>query len=134
VLVVESNSRMQDVLREGLKKAGFRVLLTSDPGRALGRLRLENPRTTDCVLLSAVELGESALAAFNGMGEDPKLEGFPALLLLDVPQQGWQKQAKTGGSRRVAAMPLTMKQLRTSLCGVDARGRRQRAATPRLTR
>ena len=115
ILVVESNSRMQDLLREGLKKAGFRVLLTSDPQRALGRLRLENPRTTDCVLLSAIELGESALVAFNGMAEDPKLEGFPVLLLLDVPQKGWQKQAKTSGNRQVVAMPLTIKQLRTSL-------------------
>ena len=115
VLVVESDSRMQDMFREALKKAGFRVLLTSDPGRALGRLRQENPRTTDCVLLSAKELGESALAAFNGMGEDPKLEPFPALLLLDAPQKDWQRQAKTSGHRQVAAMPLTLKQLRESL-------------------
>jgi serine/threonine-protein kinase len=115
VLVVESNSRMQDVLREGLKKAGFRVLLTSDPSRALGRLRQENPRTTDCVLLSAVELGESALTAFNGMSDDPKLEDLPAMLLLDAPQKAWQKEAKISSSRLVVAMPLTMKQLLASL-------------------
>jgi serine/threonine-protein kinase len=115
VLVVESNSRMQDMLREGLKKAGLRVLLTSDPQRALGRLRQENPHTTDCVLFSAVELGESALAAFNGMAGDPKLELFPALLLLDVSQKGWRAQANTSGNRQVVAMPLTIKQLRASL-------------------
>ncbi len=131
VLVVESNSRMQDMLREGLKKAGFRVLLTNDPQRALGRLRQENPRTTDCVLLSAVELGQSALAAFNGMGDDPKLEAFPVLLLLDVPQKGWQKQAKTSGSRQVAAMPLSMKQLRASLSQLIPSAARNGTVPPR---
>ncbi len=50
VLVVESNSRMQDMLREGLKKAGFRVLLTSDPGRAWAgsARRIPAPPTACC--------------------------------------------------------------------------------------
>ena len=131
LLVVESNSRMQDVLRDGLKKAGFRVLLTSDPQRALGRLAQENPRTTDCVLLSAVELGETALAAFNDLAGNPNLDMFPALLLLDAPQKGWQVRAKTRGNRLVVAMPLTIKQLRASLAQLIASAAGGRPAAPR---
>ena len=38
VMVVESNQHMQDVFRDAFKKAGYRVLVTSDPVRAVARL------------------------------------------------------------------------------------------------
>ena len=37
VMFVESDPKMQDIFRTHLKPAGFRVLISSDPARAIGR-------------------------------------------------------------------------------------------------
>lgn len=115
VMVVESNPEMQDVFRKGLKRAGWRVLLTIDPARALERFRHEPRGAADCVIFNAQELGESALTVFNRFGDDTKTDYFPAVLLLDESQHGWNERASTAEHRVVLPMPITMKQLRTTL-------------------
>ena len=114
IMVVESNARMQDILRDGLKRAGYRVLLTSDPSRAVDRFR-QDGTAADCVLFSAPELGESALEMFNALGEDSKTSFVRALLLLDENQKEWASKAMTSDHRLVRAMPITLKQLRAAL-------------------
>lgn len=114
VMVVESNARMQNVFRDGFKRAGYRVLLTSDPQRALDRFQEDKP-PADCVLLCAQELGESAVVAFNALAEDPKTALTPAILLLDDSQSQWKRGVKTAPHRVVLGMPITMKRLRDTL-------------------
>ena len=114
VLVVESNSKMQDRLREGFKKAGYRVLLISDPPRAVSRL-LQDSVPPDCVLINAQTIGETAVDAFNELGANKKTSYVPTVLLLGEDQKAWKKQAKASDMRRVLSMPLTMKQLREAL-------------------
>jgi CheY-like chemotaxis protein len=113
-MVVESNSRMQDLFRDRLKRAGYRVLLTSDPERAVERFR-QNVKTADCIVFNAQEVGRSALAAFNVFGEDKKIDSVPALLLVDENQQHLLEEAGTAEHRLVLSMPITMKQLRAAL-------------------
>ncbi len=113
VMVVESNVQMQDIFRAGFKKAGYRVLLTSDPERALSRFR--QPGVADCVVFNAQQLGKSALVMFNRFGEESITKSIPAVLLLDEKQRGWKKHAMTSPHRCVLPMPITMKQLRTAL-------------------
>lgn len=114
IMVVEANHQMQDALREGLKRAGYRVLLTSDPARALERFH-EDPATAACMLLDAQDLGEPAVTAFNRLGEDPKTAHVPALLLLDEGQMHWAEHTRTGSHRVVIFLPITMKKLRMAL-------------------
>jgi serine/threonine-protein kinase len=114
VMVVESNQRMQDLFRDGLKRAGYRVLLTSDPARALARLH-QDPAAAACVLINAQEIGDSALELFNVLAEESKTATVRAVLLLDPSQQAWREQAKTAPHRLVLTMPLTMKRLRVAL-------------------
>ncbi len=117
VMVVESNQKMQDIYREGFKRAGYRVLLTSDPARAVSRFR-QDDATTDCVLFAAQEIGRAALESFNQLGEDRKTHFVRAVLLLDEPQRDWEKEANAAAHRKVLFMPITMKQLRTALAGL----------------
>ncbi len=114
VMVVESNSTMQDVFREGLKRAGYRVLLTSDPTRALGRFH-QDAATADCVIFNAQQLGQPALDMFNRFGKDPRIDFVPAMLLLDEGQHQWKGKAETAKHRVVLPMPITMKKLRSAL-------------------
>jgi len=115
VMIVESNGQMQQVFREGLRRAGYRVLLTIDPGRAHERFRQEVPAVADCVVLNAQEIGHSALETFNRFGEDLKTSFVPAVLLLDETQRKWKQEARTDEHRVVLPMPITMKQLRSTL-------------------
>jgi eukaryotic-like serine/threonine-protein kinase len=114
VMVIESNVRMQDVFRDGLKKAGYRVLVTSDPERAFERLCLQ-PNTAQCIVLNTQELGETALDVFNRLAEDTSTQGIPMLLLLEQNQRSWKKRAKTAKHRVVLSMPIKMGHLRSTL-------------------
>jgi serine/threonine-protein kinase len=114
VMVVESNQQMQDLFREGLKRGGYRVLMTSDPARAVSRLR-QDATAADCVLFAAQDIGRSALDGFNELGEDKKTHFVRAILLLDEPQRDWEKDANLARHRKILSMPLTMKQLRAAL-------------------
>ena len=105
---------MQDVFRDAFKRAGYRVLVTSDPARAVARFR-QDGAAADCVLFSAEQLGESALESFNQLGEDSKTKFVRAILLLDQPQRAWEKNAGVAAHRKVLSMPITMKQLRAVL-------------------
>jgi serine/threonine protein kinase len=110
VMVVEPNTRMQDVFRSGLKRGGYRVLLTSDPQMALRRFR-QDGTTAGCVVFNAQETGRAAVNAFNTFGEDNRLTSVPVILLVDKGQQHL-----VGDDRRIVlSMPITMKQLRAAL-------------------
>jgi serine/threonine protein kinase len=117
IMIVESNHRMQDVFREAFKKAGYRVLLTSDPDRALLRFHQED-RVAECVIFNAQELGQDALKAYNRFVAEKRTRPIPAILLLDPTQRAWKKVAKTTPHHVVLTMPLTMKQLQGVLTKV----------------
>lgn len=114
IMVVESNVRMQDIFRKGFKRAGYRVLLTSDPQRAMTRFK-QDALAADCVLFNAQGLGESALEVFNEFGTSSKTQNLPALLLLDESQGDWLERALTADNRLVLSLPITMKKLRSTL-------------------
>lgn len=115
VMLVESKIEFQDLIRSKLKKRGYRVLVISDPGRALARFQADDDPPADCVLFSAPELGASALEAFNQFGEQAHTAEIPALLLVDRKQQFVIRNAKVGPRRKMLAMPLKVRELRTSL-------------------
>jgi CheY-like chemotaxis protein len=112
VMVVESDGNVQDVFREGFRRAGYRVLVTADPVRAVNRFR-QDAVVADCVIFNAQQIGQPALEMFNVLGDGKETESVPALLLLDEVQQKWKLHAHTARHRIVLVMPVTMKQLRT---------------------
>lgn len=114
ILVVEANPQMQDALREGLKRAGYRVLLTSDPARALERLQDESNGAAG-ILLDAQDLGSSAVTAFNQLAEQPKTAELPAVLLLDEGQMERAGPLRVSANRVAILLPITLKKLRMAL-------------------
>ncbi len=115
VMLVESKIEFQDLIREKLKKRGYRVLVISDPARALARFGADGEMPADCVLFSAPELGAAALEAFNQFGEDSHTADVPAILMVDRKQQFVIRGAKIGPKRMMLAMPLKVRELRTAL-------------------
>lgn len=115
VMLVESKLEFQDLVRDKLKKRGYRVLVYSDPERALARFTAGGERPAECLIFSAPELGGSALDAFNKLGEDAHTADMPAILLVDRKQQFIIRHAKTGPRRVMIGMPLKVRDLRTML-------------------
>ena len=114
IMVIESSAEMQDMLRRGLKRTGYRVLVTSDPERALERLETETG-IADCLIFGAELLGQPALDAFNRLADEEATEALPAVLLLGENQRAWQEKAAAADHRLVLLMPITLKQLRDAL-------------------
>ena len=115
IMLVESKMEFQDLIREKLKKRGYRVLVFSDPDRALARFIPEEEPPADCVLFSAPELATAALDAFNKLGSDAHTAHIPAILLVDRKQQFIIRHAQVGPKRMMLGMPLKVRELRTAL-------------------
>ena len=114
VLVVESDGQRQDNFRKSFKKAGARVLLTSDPGRALSRLH-QDAKVVECLIIDAEFIGRPALELFNDLTDNNDTASIPAILLFDETQKKLAAHAKTSDHRRVVFMPITTKQFRELL-------------------
>ena len=116
-MIIESQVELQNVLRDKLKRRGYRVLVISDPVRALKRFESadEEENVADCVVFSATELGERALEAFNQFGDDESTEGIPAVLFVGKKQQALVPMAKLHERRKLLSMPLKFRELRKTL-------------------
>ena len=114
LMIVESDPEMQNFFRDRLKRNGYRVLVTADPQRALERF-WDDIETAQLVLISSGRLGEPALETFNQLGQDPRTQDLPALLVLGESHAQWADRAQTASHRLVARMPVKLRQLRELL-------------------
>lgn len=114
LMIIEADVKMQDMLRELFKKNGYRVLVSSDPERAMTRF-FQDPQAADIVLMTTGTNGRAALEAFNRFGQEPATRDLPAVLLLDQNHHHWAEHAKAGEHRVIAKMPIKMRELREAL-------------------
>ena len=114
VMIVESHTELQNLLRDKLKKHGYRVLVISDPQRALDRFKEDVP-PAEVVLFSAGFLGESAIDAFNRFGDQEPTRKMPAILLIDEHQDELIPMAQLGPHRVLLKMPLKVREVRETL-------------------
>lgn len=115
VMLVASKASLQNAIRERLKSRGYRVLVISDPNRALARFSPVDEPPADCVVFSAAELGGLALEAFNQFASDEHTSEIPSILLVDRRQTSIIKGARRGPKRKLLALPLKVRELRAAL-------------------
>ncbi|MBM3999378.1 MAG: response regulator [Planctomycetes bacterium] len=126
LMIIETNPAMQDLLRERLKKRGYRVLVIGDPQRAIDRFE-DKPDAADCVLFSTTELEDSAVAAFNRFGQTETTRDVPCILLAHQNRPEWITAAETKAHRVVLKEPK-LGELRAALVRLI----RQASSAPRL--
>ena len=114
LMIVESDLKMQDKLREQFKRHGYRVLVSSDPERVLARFYDDN-RAADVVLFTTGTNGRAAVDVFNRFGQELVTRDVPAVLLLDQNHLHWEEEVQAAKHRPVAKMPIKMRQLREIL-------------------
>ncbi len=115
VMVIESRLELQNLLRERLKSRGYRVLVFSDPRRAIERFQGDASRPADCVVISAADLGENALEAFNELATSEETSDLPLVMLVDPKQQHIVRASKTNEKHILLPMPLKVRDLRAAL-------------------
>ena len=111
LMIVESDVKMQDKLRELFKQHGYRVLVSSDPERTMDRFSNDS-RAADIVLFTTSNNGRAALDVFNRFGQESRTRDLPAVLLLDQEHHNWAEAAQVAEHRQVAKMPIKMRELR----------------------
>jgi eukaryotic-like serine/threonine-protein kinase len=114
LMIVESDVKMQDMLRDLFKRNGYRALILSDPDRALDRF-FQDPKAADIILFTTSANGRSALEAFNRFGQEPTTRDLPAVLLLDENHGQWEEGTLKNNHRVVVKMPLKQRDLRAAL-------------------
>ncbi len=133
IMVVESKIEMQDVLRDRLKKYGYRVLIFSDPQRAIKRFVDDDRKPADCMMICAEHLGDEALEAFNEMLNIAATKDVPALFFVNGHQKDLIKAAQLAPHRKILTTPLKVRELRDALVSLlqpDASA--DAAATPEV--
>ena len=115
VMLVESKAGLQNAIRERLKSRGYRVLVISDPMRALSRFRDDEERPADCVIFGASELGSLAVEAHNRFAEQEHTRDIPTIILADHRQTHVIGAATRGNNRKLLALPLKVRELRLAL-------------------
>ena len=112
LMIVESNTKMQDVFRQELKKAGYRVLVISDPRRALERFQ-DDTKPADVIVFSTGQIGETAVTAFQEFANGERTNSLPAILLLAAEHRSWANDVKgnLAPHRVVLEMPIKLAQL-----------------------
>ena len=80
VLLIESNTKLQDSLRGRLKELGYRVLIMGNPERALERFEDLDPaedRPAGCVVFGCTDLGRRGMEAFLEFIKRPETRTHP---------------------------------------------------------
>ena len=114
VMLVESAIPIQNALRSRLKDLGYRVLVISDPDRALQRFE-RGEQAADCVVFGTGDLGQTAIDAFNSFADDELTCDFPAILLVDDKNLDAAQSAKLAPHRVTLPLPLKFRELRSAL-------------------
>lgn len=118
LLLIESNIKVQDSLREKLKGIGYRVLITGDPVRGLGRFADLDPSEdspADCVLFGTAGLGREGLAAFERFATGDITSSMPSILVVTDNVVNHAKSELFNDHRVKMLMPIKFKQLKREL-------------------
>jgi serine/threonine-protein kinase len=114
VMVVASKPETQDVLRDQLKKRGYKVIIISNAERAVARFT-EYECPADVVMFCATELGPQGVEQFNNFATLHHTKHIPAILFVDGKQAGLVRTANLNEHRVVLTAPLKVKELREAL-------------------
>jgi serine/threonine protein kinase len=114
IYVVESNAKLQELIREKFKEAGFRVLIASDPSRAVQRYESQ---PYHALIMDAGSVGEDGVDMFSRIVKESQTMNMhcAAILILNPEQAHWAERATTSEHSAVLVRPVSLKQLFTKI-------------------
>lgn len=122
VLIIESNIKLQNTLRDQLKAAGYRVLITADPERGIAKFDDVEPGDTnlpaDVVLFGCGGLGRNGIQAFTQFLSGNATSRIPAILMVTEKLTHLVKPDWFNDIRDYIGLPLKVRSLRAKIRGV----------------
>ncbi|HQR07586.1 MAG TPA: protein kinase [Gemmatales bacterium] len=119
IFVAENDEKLQNVLREKLKKMGYRVLLASDPARAYDRYQ-QSPY--DVLIMDVGTIGEEGLTVINAVLRKSRNVNMSchALVIVSEDQSGVESIIDSDLLQHVTILrrPLKMHELTAKLLEV----------------
>ena len=118
LLIIESNIKLQNLLREKLKELGYRVLITSDPERGLERfdgLEAHEEPPVDCVIFGTAGLGRTGVKAFRKHTTAEATKRLASVLIVSEQLKSIVKKDWFGEKIFLFAMPIKFKSLQKAL-------------------
>jgi CheY-like chemotaxis protein/predicted Ser/Thr protein kinase len=122
LFIVEGKERLQDAFREKFKELGYRVLLASDPLRALDRFRQQ---PFNALIIDAGTAGMDGVRVFDQVMNEAVTRGVPCsgVVLLNEDQEDFAAQMKPRKTVAALRRPVTLKQLHRKLTELMALAR-----------
>lgn len=118
LLLIESNVKVQDSLRDRLKKIGYRVLITGNPERGLDRFADLDPAEespADCVIFGCVGLGRESVSWFERFIKGEYTSQVPAMLIVTDKVEEFVRQEWFNEHRAKLSMPVKFKKIQKTL-------------------
>ncbi|MEZ6065927.1 MAG: protein kinase [Planctomycetaceae bacterium] len=113
ILCVESRPKSQNVLRDYLGKRGYRVLLLSDPERAIARIASQPP---DCLVLMGQSAADNVIEVFRKALNADTFERMGAILVLSEQQRDEAGELGRAMKRvRILQQPVPLRALRLEI-------------------
>jgi CheY-like chemotaxis protein len=114
VYVVEGDEGLQERLRAGFKEAGYRVMVSSDPSRAVERYRQQ---PFDALIVDARTAGDDGRLVFQHILAEAAHRQRPCvgILMLGKDQADWAERVPATKNAAVLVRPGNFKQLLLTL-------------------
>jgi serine/threonine protein kinase len=114
LFLVEPNEKLQEAIRVRFKEAGFRVLLSADPSKALLRFQ-QTP--FDALIVDAGATGERGFVVFREIMEEARQVHHPCggVVMLSENQAKWLDRLFPNPRQVALVRPINMKQLFTTV-------------------
>ena len=118
LLLIESNIKVQNSLRDRLKAIGYRVLITSNPERGLDRFQDLDPMEespADCVIFGCAGLGREAVSWFEKFIKGEYTSQVPSILVTTDKVERLVRQEWFNDQRAQLSMPVKFKHIQRTL-------------------
>lgn len=112
VICVETRSKQQDALREYFTKHGYRVLVLTDPIRALNRVDSDQPVG---VIFIGEALGDDVIPVFQAAVKRCRKKGVPVVLALSKKMKSIAADLPESPGGRVLKDAVTLRDIRHAL-------------------
>ena len=110
IFLIETDEKLQALLRTKLKEEGYRILIAADPVRALDRFRQQ---PFDLLIVDASTTGENGYYVFERIMEDAQRQSIPCsgILMIKDDQTEWQQKTAEFPGTITLVQPIKYKQL-----------------------
>lgn len=113
ILCVEGRAKRQDVLRDYFSKHGYRLLLLSDPSRAVTRLKNNPP---DCIVMFGDSSDEDVVPHFKQALAHTRMSKTPIVLVLDSDDSDQVEElSQIAPNGKALPQPLKLRDLRVTI-------------------